>query len=93
MLSKPHLGNNYYSLLTGLWVYYENKDDAVVQEKVKSAVLPFIDERYKYNRTYAERSLVQAIELCLKHDPDERVSIFQLVQFLRNAVALNAELI
>ncbi len=92
-LSKLHVGNNFYSLLTGLWVYYENKDDVVVQEKVKSAMLPFIDERYKYNRSYAERSLVQAIELCLKHDPDERVSIFQLVEFLRNAVALSAELI
>jgi len=87
------LGNNFYSLLTGLWVYYEDRDDGVVQEKVKSDIPPFIDKRYKYNRTFAERSLVEAIELCLKHDPDERVSIFQLVEFLRNAVAINAQVI
>ncbi len=90
---NSNLGNNFYSLLTGLWVYYEDKDDGVVQEKVKSSIPPFIDERYKYNRTFAERSLVKAIELCLKHDPDERVSVFQLVEFLRNAVAINAEVI
>jgi hypothetical protein len=64
-----------------------------VQEKVKNAQLPFIDRRYKFNRSYAEKSLVKAIEMCLKHDPDERASIFKVVKFLRNAVAKNAELL
>lgn len=87
------LGNNFYGLLTGLWVFYEYQDDSIVQEKVKNAQLPFIDGRYKFNRSYAEKSLVKAIELCLKHDPDERASIFQVVKFLRNAVAHNVELL
>ncbi len=79
--------------MTGLWVFYEYQDDSIVQEKVKNAQLPFIDGRYKFNRSYAEKSLVKAIELCLKHDPDERASIFQVVKFLRNAVAHNVELL
>ena len=79
--------------MTGLWVFYEYQDDNVVQEKVKNAELPFIDERYKFNRSYAEKSLVKAMELCWKHDPDERASIFQVVKFLRTAVAKHAKLL
>jgi len=32
-------GNNIYGLLTGLWVFYENDDDKVVQ--VRTFILPF----------------------------------------------------
>ncbi len=56
-------------------------------------MLPFIDDRYRYNRSFAESSLVKAIELCLKHDPDERASIFEVVKFLRTAVEKNAALL
>ncbi len=64
-----------------------------MQKKVKNAVLPFIDDRYRYNRSFAESSLVKAIELCWKHDPDERASIFEVVKFLRTAVAKHAKLL
>lgn len=78
-------GNNIYALLTGLWVYYENEDDGVVHEKSIAGELPFVDERY-YNRSYAERKLVEIMLRCWVYDPDKRVDIFEVVEFLREAV-------
>jgi len=79
------LGNNLYGLLTGLWVYYENEDDTVVQKAVVAGSRAFIDERYR-TRSFAERKLVEAIEKCWEYDPDKRINIFALIKFLRGAL-------
>lgn len=79
------LGNNFYGLLTGLWIFYENKDDQAVQSKVINEELPFIDNRYSH-RSFAEATLIKAMKMCWKHDPDERSDIFEIVKFLRRAV-------
>jgi hypothetical protein len=79
------LGNNLYGLLTGLWVYYENEDDGVVQKAIVSGNRAFIDERYR-SRSYAEQKLVEAIDKCWEYNPVDRIDIFQLVQFLRGAM-------
>lgn len=82
-------GNNIYALLTGLWVFYENDDDKVVQEKVtKGHQRAFIDDRYR-NHSYGEGKLVELMEQCWKEDPSERVDIFEAVRFLREAVEEN----
>eukprot|EP00978_Attheya_sp_CCMP212_P012268 scaffold30482_cov53-Attheya_sp.AAC.6 len=78
------LGNNIYSILTGLWVYYDTKDDDAVHEKSISGELPYIDPRYR-TRSYAEGKLVEAIELCWPYEPAERADIFKIVAFLREA--------
>jgi serine/threonine protein kinase len=82
------LGNIYYELLTGLWNFYEYEDDAVVQKKVMAGEMPFIDPRYS-ERSYAEKSLVHAIERALVKEPDDRASVFELVDFLQHAVSEN----
>lgn len=79
------LGNNMYGLLTGLWVYYENEDDGVVQKAVISGNHAYIDERYR-SRSFAEQKLVEAIEMCWEYEPDKRVDIFTLIEFLQQAV-------
>ena len=85
------MGNNIYGLLTGLWVFYENTDDTVVQRYVKRGKLPYIDPRYR-TRSLAERELVKVMEQCWINDPDERISIFQVVEALREAKIQNDKL-
>ncbi|KAI2488633.1 protein kinase [Fragilaria crotonensis] len=46
-------GNNMYSLMTGLWPFYENEDDGFVQKEIVNGKTGFIDKRYR-SRSYAE---------------------------------------
>merc|ERR1740117_2246057 len=46
-------GNNIYSLLTGLWVFYDTDDDSVVQKKVINGTRAYIDPRWR-TRSYIE---------------------------------------
>jgi len=84
-------GNIVYGLLTGLWVFYDTEDDHVVQNKVKNHETAFIDSRYK-SRSYAEKNLVEVIKICWVPNTRERASIFQIVEYLKNAVKKNAKL-
>lgn len=81
-------GNNLYALLTGLWVFYENDDDKVVQQKVKGGERAFIDDRWR-NRSYGEGKLVELMERCWNEHPKDRVDIFEAVRYLREAVKEN----
>lgn len=81
-------GNNLYGLLTGLWPFYENNDDEVVQGKLSEGQRAFIDDRYR-NHSYGEGKLVELIERCWIEDPTKRVDIFDAVRFLREAVEEN----
>jgi len=47
--------------------------------------LPFIDNRYS-QRSFAEATLIKAMKMCWRHDPDDRSDIFEIVKFLRHAV-------
>ena len=76
------LGNNIYGLLTGLWVFYENEDDEVVQKKIMDGETAFIDERYR-TRSYIEGRMVEIIERCWDYKPEERATIFEVVEYLR----------
>eukprot|EP00521_Asterionellopsis_glacialis_P014410 CAMPEP_0195305116 /NCGR_PEP_ID=MMETSP0707-20130614/35702_1 /TAXON_ID=33640 /ORGANISM="Asterionellopsis glacialis, Strain CCMP134" /LENGTH=420 /DNA_ID=CAMNT_0040369143 /DNA_START=307 /DNA_END=1569 /DNA_ORIENTATION=- len=82
-------GNNVYALLTGLWVFYDNEDDQVVQKKIIDGDKPYIDERYRA-RSSAEGKLVEIMEKCLEYDPDKRIDIFEVVKFLRRAIKDNS---
>lgn len=84
-------GNNIYGLLTGLWIFYEDEDDQVVQQKVTNQEIAYIDPRYE-TRSYAEGVLVKVLKDCWIHDPDERVDIFHVVKQLRDAVKENDRL-
>ena len=80
------MGNNIYGLLTGLWVFYENEDDGVVQTKIIDGDLPYIDERYR-TRSYIEGKLVEIMERCWIYNTEDRVDIFQVIEFLRDTKA------
>jgi len=75
-------GNNIYSLLTGLWVFYDTDDDPSVQEKVINGTRALIDPRWK-KRSFIEAKLVEVMEQCWIHNTDKRMDIFQAVQKLR----------
>jgi len=85
------MGNNIYALLTGLWIFYDDNDEKLMHSKVASGEIAFIDPRYK-TRSYAEKKLVEIMEKCWKFDPDERPEIFEVVQYLRNAIRENDKL-
>ena len=53
-----------------------------------NTVMPFIDERYR-KKTFEERMLVKAIEMCHKRRPEDRADIFAIVRHLRAAVQHN----
>ena len=68
---------------------YDTEDDDVVHTQLINGKLPYLDPRYK-ERSYAEKKLVELMEKCWLYDPDERISIFDAVEFLRQAVKDNA---
>jgi len=82
------LGNNIFSLLTGLWVYPDDEDMEIMKNKILNGNLTYIDPRYK-NHSFAEGKLVEIVQQIWKMNPKERPSIFDVVQFLREAVAIN----
>lgn len=81
-------GNNIYALITGLWNFYDTDDDGVVHEKLIGKKLPYVDPRWK-ERSFGEKKLVELMEKCWVYDPDERISIFEAVEFLRKAIKEN----
>ena len=81
------LGNNFYALLTGLYPFYDG-DSNRVKKLVKKGETAFIDPRYK-ERSFAEKSLAELIPRCWKYNPDDRITIFELVDELRSAAQEN----
>jgi hypothetical protein len=73
-----------------LSLQYDTDDDDVIQTKLIDGELPYVDPRYK-DRSYAEKMLVELMEKCWIYDPDERISSFEAVEFLRKAVRDNKE--
>ena len=78
------MGNNMYSLLTGMMPFH-GEDFGDVQSYVRERKKPFIDPRYR-ERSLAEAKLVEIIEKCHQSYPWDRPSIFEVVAFLRDAL-------
>jgi len=74
-----------YSLLTGLWVFYDEDSDDKVQKRLRKGEKPHIDPRYK-ERSLGEAKLAEIIDQCHSFKPENRPSIFQVVKFLRDAL-------
>ena len=79
------LGNNMYSLLTGLYVFYDEDNDDKVKERVKQREKPFIDPRYT-NQSLAEAKLAEIIDRCHSFLSEDRPNIFDVVRFLSDAL-------
>ena len=74
-----------YSILTGLWVFFDEPHTAGIQRRIKNGETAYIDPRFK-ERSFQEAKLVEAIEWCHKFNPDDRPTVFELVAFLRQAI-------
>jgi len=80
------MGAIIYCLLTGLWPYHEVpvKHLAKQQQLAMDGIPPYLDHQaYKMHGSFIEQRLVEIMDQCLVNDPLERVSIFQVVQHLR----------
>jgi len=71
-----------YSILTGLKPYYHKKSKEEAVEAAMAGELPYVDPRYR-TRSYIEGRLVEIMERCYRHDPKERASVFEVIEFLR----------
>ena len=72
-----------YTLLTGLWPYYQygkDKDDLITEKLLEEGELPYVDARYR-NHSLVEGGLVKIMEGCWMA-PGNRSSIFDVVQQL-----------
>jgi serine/threonine protein kinase len=80
------LGNIFYNLLTGIHAFYDAVDEEELKQRVRSPRdTPFIHPAYR-NGTFPERKLVEIMERCFAYEPSDRPSIFEIVEFLRDAV-------
>ena len=75
-------------MLTGLYVFYEECDEAVAQQRVIDGEWPYIDERWS-NNSFAEARLVDIMQQCWTYNADDRIDIGALVLLLREAVEEN----
>ena len=69
-----------YTLLTGLWPYYQygkNQDKLIKKKLLGEGELPFVDPRYR-DHSLIEGGVVDIIEGCWKA-PGNRSSIFDVV--------------
>jgi hypothetical protein len=82
------MGNNIYTLLTGLWSFYwaENQEQEVMQS-VLYGNRTYIDPRYR-TRSMVEGKLVELMEKTWIENTHDRISIFGIVQCLREIKAL-----
>jgi hypothetical protein len=72
--------------LTGLWPFYENEDDSVVQRKVSAGERPLVPHRLPTgNRSSVreEQALIDVMQRGWAHNPNQRMEIFEAVRFLR----------
>jgi hypothetical protein len=80
------LGNNMYTLLTGLNPIYTVRRDKEFTKLIINGTTAFIDPRYK-QRSPAEAKLAELIPRCFRYKAEDRSTIFEIVSFLSDAVA------
>jgi hypothetical protein len=78
------MGNNIYTLMTGLWPFYEEDRYTPVIKMVKRRKRPYVDPRWR-ERSYIEKQLVEIMMKMWRHIPEERPDIFTVVEFLKDA--------
>jgi serine/threonine protein kinase len=83
------LGNNFYGMLTGLEPLWEFEEEGHGYDKVKAEIKKgtnaTIDPRFK-KRSLAEAKLAEIIPQMRAYKPEDRPSIFEVVDFLAKAV-------
>jgi hypothetical protein len=77
------MGNNIYTLLTGLWpYYYPHHSYSYAIRRVKDGVFPHFDPRFS-KLGFIENKLVEIMVRTWARDPADRPDIFEVVRYLR----------
>jgi len=76
------LANNFYSILTGLYPFYDLEDDEIRKTKLKDGETAYIDPRWK-TKSFEEGKIVEVIEKMYVYTPDSRPGVFEVVSFLK----------
>jgi hypothetical protein len=77
------MGNLLFTLLTGLWPYYQESNEEAIREKSLHGERPYLDVRY-LNRSVIEHEFVNVMNACHRLDPADRIDIFTVVQNLQS---------
>jgi hypothetical protein len=79
------MGNNIYTLLTGLWPYgYPDHSYSYAITRVQDGIFPHLDPRYATGELGLVESRLAAIMVRMwAHDPVDRPDIFEVVRYLR----------
>jgi serine/threonine protein kinase len=75
------IGTMFWVILTGRWI----SDDDVNKPAEKGHKL-YIDEIYYKSRSFEEAKLAEIIDRCQEPKPEDRPSIFEIVQELRETL-------
>jgi Protein kinase domain len=83
------LGKVLYTLLTGYVPHYEHGDyRRAVEAIVSGASPPYVHDNYRGNRSsFVEGRLVEVMERCYAHKPEDRPTVFEVVRHLRETAA------
>jgi len=85
------MGNNIYCLLTGLWPFYDETpyhSSEEIRGMIVDGKRPYVDKRWN-ERSYAESRLVDIMKQSWEPLPHNRISIFRMVELLKDAIAEN----
>jgi serine/threonine protein kinase len=74
-----------YVLLTGLNPFYNVETTKEVISLIFQQQKAYIDPRWK-ERSPAEAKLAEIIPKCFEYEPKNRISIFEVVDYLKHAV-------
>jgi len=80
------LGNNFFSMLTGVYPIPDVCKYHQVAQRVKNGTRGFLDPRWKA-QSYEEGKLVELIQMCWAQDPADRPTAGEVTSFLRGVVA------
>jgi serine/threonine protein kinase len=84
-------GNGVYTLLTGLWPFYDEEfqgmDHDIIQDAIINGKRPFIDRRY-WQRSFIEQELIKIMEACWAPKSRDRPSMSQVVDDLYTIKAM-----
>lgn len=80
-------GNVLYSLLSGNEPYDDISDDLLLSDTIVKGILPKISDSVK-NHSFAESILLEIMQKCFTYNPENRISIFDVVELLRKSVDL-----
>ncbi len=84
-------GNNIYTLLTGLWPFYDEEfwhvDYDTIQDAIIEGKRPFVDDRYR-KRSFIEQMLIEVMERCWAPRRQDRPAISYIVEILKRVKSI-----